>query len=238
MGVSLGSRLVEVCNKYGFSSSLPIAPGPNGETIEAVPSLGFQWTDSAEGEFAPFSKKDFKRNPKLVAQGSIGQNIVQVTPLQMAAMVAAIANEGTFMKPRLVLESADSLVQSEVFSRPLGPHAARQIIRAMRMVSDEGTARHLKKIYKSEIGYSLTSAKGAKQIAVASKTGTAEVQGRKSHSWFVCFAPDVPQSPVVCVLVEHAGYGAKHAGPVGIEVLKTALNATATESVDEFSDDI
>lgn len=229
-GVRVGPGLVEICKKFGMTAPLPIITGPGAEGISAIPSLGFQWSRSAKGGFPFFSEEDFRRNSKLVAQGAIGQNIVQATPVQMAAIVSAIANRGTLMKLRLVIESAGKSVPPEVFSEPIKPQVAGQIIQAMREVFEKGTAQHLKKIYWSGNGYSLAPGKGAKRISVACKTGTAEVQGRKSHSWFVCFAPDVPDSPVVCVLVEHAGYGAESAGPVGITVLKDALNAVAGEN--------
>lgn len=234
-GVALGPRLAEMCTAFGFMKPVPIADCPGRQRLEAVPSFSFFLGSPAGSEASAFSEIDFRRNPRLVAQGAIGQNIVLATPLQMAMATGAFAHGGVVMRPRIVSDPGD---RPEFLSKPLSPAAVDRIVRAMCAVIDEGTAKSLKKILKTPDGYSLSSDKDFKRIRVAAKTGTAEVQGQGSHAWFVCFAPDEPATPVVCVLVENAGYGASNAGPVGMEVLTAALNAMDKERRHELPDNI
>ena len=64
------------------------------------------------------------------------------------------------------------------------------------------------------------------QPPIAGKTGTAEVQNKKSHSWFVAFAPfdeaEGSRRIAVAVLVEHGGYGGRLAAPAASEILQAA----------------
>lgn len=231
-GVSLGPRLLDMCEKFGFRKPIIIAEASGGKRLEASESLAFfQGTPPVF-----FSELDFRRNPRLVAQGSIGQNIVLATPLQMAMVTGAFAHGGAVLRPRIV--ACEPETPPHFLSKPVLPSFLSQIVQAMCAVVDEGTAKKLPKIYKTTSGYSLASEKNARRIRVAAKTGTAEVQGQTSHAWFVCFAPDEPFSPVVCVLLENAGYGASNAGPVGTDVLVAALNAMGKEEMHELSDSL
>ena len=60
--------------------------------------------------------------------------------------------------------------------------------------------------------------------AIAGKTGTAEVEGKAAHAWFTGFAPYGSRSQKIAfaVLVEHAGYGARAAGPIAGEIVTAA----------------
>jgi peptidoglycan glycosyltransferase len=61
-------------------------------------------------------------------------------------------------------------------------------------------------------------------IAIAGKTGTAEIAGAPSHAWFVGFAPYGPakRRVAVAVLLENAGYGGTAAAPVAGEIVSAA----------------
>jgi peptidoglycan glycosyltransferase len=60
-------------------------------------------------------------------------------------------------------------------------------------------------------------------VEIAGKTGTAEVAGAASHSWFVGFAPATgPSRIAVAVIVENGGYGARAAVPIAGEVISAA----------------
>jgi cell division protein FtsI/penicillin-binding protein 2 len=60
--------------------------------------------------------------------------------------------------------------------------------------------------------------------AIAGKTGTAEVDGAASHSWFAGFAPyrTTGRQVVFVVLVENAGYGARAAAPIAGAIVDLA----------------
>jgi peptidoglycan glycosyltransferase len=61
-------------------------------------------------------------------------------------------------------------------------------------------------------------------VAIAGKTGTAELNGAPSHSWFIGFAPYGPASRrvAVAVILENAGYGGTAAAPAAGEIVEAA----------------
>jgi len=87
---------------------------------------------------------------------------------------------------------------------------ARLIAHDMREVVREGTGRSLR-------GHA---------IAIAGKTGTAEIAGQPSHSWFVGFAPYGPATHriAVAVLLDNAGYGGTGAAPAAGEIVSAAAS--------------
>lgn len=119
---------------------------------------------------------------------SIGQGDLLVTPLQMARMMAVFANKGKLVTPYLakaVDEKDISGIQQKIVNLSLKQGTieyARQGLRGV--VSDaHGTGNIL-------VGL---------PVSVAGKTGTAEVDGRKSHAWFVGFFPFKEPKFVICV---------------------------------------
>ncbi len=131
---------------------------------------------------------------------AIGQGWTLVTPIQIANMVAMVANEGIVYKPYVLREIRDPetgdivertereiLLQSSIDRKTL-----RAVQRAMRLVITEGTAR-----------YVLTT----QAVEAAGKTGTGETGVAESyHSWFTAYAPyrtsDPDERVVVVVMVE------------------------------------
>jgi peptidoglycan glycosyltransferase len=89
---------------------------------------------------------------------------------------------------------------------------ARTIAGFMREVVTEGTGRSLRHA----------------AVAVAGKTGTAEVAAGSSHSWFVGFAPYQAasgRSIAFAVLIENGGYGGVAAAPVASDIVAAARGA-------------
>jgi len=142
--------------------------------------------------------------PYDIAQFSIGQGEVLVSPLQIAMLCAAVAREGVVVAPRL---------DAEAPVRPLGRlcsvEEAETLKWMMYKVVQEGTGRGIR----------------IRELPVAGKTGTAQTGGdRPSHSWFAGFTPVSRPQWAFCVLVEHGGYGSSAALPVARELLQTALD--------------
>jgi penicillin-binding protein 2 len=158
---------------------------------------------------------------------AIGQGDVNVTPLQMAVLYAAIGNGGTVYQPQVVRRIEDSDGKTVKTFDP--------IVRQQLPVDPE----NLKAIVSGLIGVvnepgGTTYGHRLKDIVVAGKTGTAQViamgaervkstdldywQG--DHAWFDSFAPaDKPEIAVV-VLNEHGGYGAAAAAPTAMAVIQ------------------
>lgn len=143
---------------------------------------------------------------------SIGQGAVMVTPIQLARMIAAVANGGTLIPPHL-LKNATNL-QSESF--PLSDDTVQQVTDGMWGVVNEpgGTTSETVKL---------------QNIDFSGKTGTAqtesfELQNKlgkhlKENGWFVGYAPRRNPEIVVAALVQGAGWGSSVA-PIVRDVVK------------------
>ena len=135
---------------------------------------------------------------------SYGQAEVLASPFRMARVAATMAARGEMLPGRWVVSPATVAAPSR---RILEPAAADRIARAMRRVVTGGTASSL----------------AGHEVEIAGKTGTAEVAGAPSHSWFVGFAPATgPKRIAIAVIVENGGYGARAAVPLAGDVVSAA----------------
>ena len=136
---------------------------------------------------------------------AIGQGDVAATPLQMAVAYAAVANGGKVVRPHLgqkVVSSEGKLV------RTLPSSPARNVDitsgnldavrRGLRMAATVGTSGAVFNSYP---------------VAVAGKTGTAEVYGKGDYAWYASYAPADDPRYVVVVLIEQGGHGGSAAAP-------------------------
>jgi penicillin-binding protein 2 len=139
---------------------------------------------------------------------SIGQGPLLVTPLQVAVMMAAIANGGHLVRPHLA-RAAREETRSDV---GLKPETLAFIKDALTAVVNEGGTGGRARIAS---------------LLVAGKTGTAQVirqethvdsaqleYERRDHAWFASFAPVEDPKLVVVVFVEHGGHGSDAAAPL------------------------
>ena len=100
IGVRLGPVLADTAERFGFNRQWFIL-GDMQEHPLLLASRAFTGHPSVAGG-ERWDLTNFQRNPKLVAQGAVGQNLVAATPLQMAMVAGALANGGELMKPRLI----------------------------------------------------------------------------------------------------------------------------------------
>ncbi len=160
----------------------------------------------------------------------IGQGSLTTTPLQMALVTAAIANQGLLPRARLIRKvvwPAEAGIGSaawpvakphRVKAKPETLTAARRGMRAA-VTYPRGTARS-PMADLADLPYS-----------VAAKTGSAETfPTKKPHSWFVCFAPYEKPRYACAVIVEHGGSGSEVAGYVARKIVLAAFR-TATSPV-------
>jgi cell division protein FtsW (lipid II flippase) len=140
-------------------------------------------------------------------QVGYGQGDVVATPLRMARVAAAVASNGVLRDTRW--EGTGAADSPGV--RFLDADAARLLAGYMRDVVLNGTGRTLRD----------------NPWHIAGKTGTAELTGKPSHSWFVGFAPFGPATRRIAfaVVVENAGYGAGSAAPAAGEIVAAAALA-------------
>jgi cell division protein FtsI/penicillin-binding protein 2 len=150
---------------------------------------------------------------------AIGQGDVQVTPLQVARIMAAIANGGTLYRPQIVEKIQPVEGQPKLVFRPeangtlpLRSENLTTLQEALLMVTQNprGTAHF--------------NLRGL-QFNVAGKTGTAESGNGKSHAWFAGYTlneanthlPDI----AIAVIVENIGEGSEYAVPLFRAMVET-----------------
>lgn len=154
-----------------------------------------------------------KSDPELGAS-AIGQGKLLVTPLNMAMVASATANQGDMMKPILVKEIVNDKGRvldknnTELLSKSTSTEVAEQLKSMMIEVVDKGTGK------KAKIS----------NIKVAGKTGTAENETGKVHAWFIGFAPADDPAVAVAVIVENSGKtGGTEAAPIAGSLMKKAI---------------
>ena len=147
----------------------------------------------------------------LTMQTAIGQGETLVSPMYMAMLTSAIANDGNMMTPYLVdrIETyAGDVVEtreSKVYKKVMTQQEASVLSELMTGVVENGTAASL-----SGRGYT-----------AAGKTGTAEhgdVSSTTPHSWFVGFSNVEDPDIVVSVIAEEAGAGSEIAVPIAAKI--------------------
>jgi len=154
-----------------------------------------------------------------VGRMAIGQDKLAVTPLQMAMVVAAVANGGRLMAPHLTDRVVDpdgrtvDRVEPKVWSTPISATTAGEVNQMMRNVVESGTG----------------TAVQLPGIQVAGKTGTAEigrVGANVTQPSFVAFAPADNPRIAIAVTVERSqgGFGGTVAAPIARAVLQSLLS--------------
>ena len=158
---------------------------------------------------------------------AIGQGYLTTTPLQLANMMAAVANGGTLYRPRIVnkVESVDGTMVREY-----GPEKIRTIDLKPTTLQRVQTA--LADVVRGRGGTG--GAARSNIVSVAGKTGTAQVVEMKAaylkseqlsyfnrdHAWFVAYAPVENPEVAIVVLVEHGGHGGEAAAPMAKKVFE------------------
>ncbi len=144
---------------------------------------------------------------QFLPQASYGQGQVVASPFQMARVAATIANGGNAPEGRWIIDETN--VRARPAEQLLPPSIANQIAGYMRAVVTSGTARVL----------------NTSPIAIAGKTGTAELAKMPAHAWFIGFAPYGAKNGkqiAFAVLVENGEYGGTAAAPIAGELVAAA----------------
>jgi penicillin-binding protein A len=147
---------------------------------------------------------------------AFGQERLQVTPLQMAMVGAAIANHGVLMRPRLIEKITSpggnivTRYKPERLGTPIKRQTADDLTRMMELAVQGGTG----------------TAAQIPGIQVAGKTGTAETgRANINTTWFVSFAPADNPRIAIAVVVENqpGGFGGTVAAPKAKALMEAAL---------------
>jgi peptidoglycan glycosyltransferase len=206
LGVTLGADRVKAkAQAFGFEQE--------DLTVGNLTGGGLPVAASRTGDIK--NPNDGSDDPAALAQSSIGQKDVRMTPLQGALIAATVANDGRQMRPYLV----DKLLadRSQLYSatpaelrRPISPEVARDLQDMMVSVVQNGTGENAK------IG----------GFRVGGKTGTAENGNEPEHGWFIGFALNGDGEPVsaVCVVLENTGNGGSaESARIGGLIMRAAI---------------
>lgn len=161
---------------------------------------------------------------------AIGQGYNLVTPLQMATLIAAVANGGFRVQPEILrkIETAEG----EVICENKGQRLERLPFQQKNM---EIVRRGLFKVVNKRGGTAWRSR--IKGLDFCGKTGTAQVFSRKGntrrrdktpehlqpHAWFVAYAPADNPSIAISVIVEHGEHGSSVAAPIASQLIEHFL---------------
>lgn len=194
IGMKLGQdKMAAAAAKFGYGQDLGI---PQSVTTSTFPA---------------------DMNDSQLAMASIGQFDVKTTPLQVAMMSSAIANDGKQMKPNLINKVRSSSLstlyefQQEKLQDSTSPDVAHQIRDWMVNDVDNGIA----------------SGAGVSGVKVAGKTGTAETgENGLNDAWFTGFAPADDPKVAVAIVYEDvdATTGAQLTSPGAQKIFEAVLN--------------
>lgn len=205
VGVDLGRETMqEYMERFGFYERAPVdlpeeERGRSGVQVRG--QQGFvEVTDSAVD----------------LGRVAIGQGGLLATPLQMANVAAAVANNGTLMRPRLV----DRIVDREGRTvEEFEPETESEVMKA-------STAREVGDMMADVVAEGTGTAAALQGVSVAGKTGTAErdIARGINTPWFIGFAPrERPRIAIAVALESERGQGGTLAAPVAREVLQELL---------------
>lgn len=212
LGVKIGAgKLIDMANAFGFNKDIGLA-------LEYSRSSFSLMEDAEEIE---------------IVETAFGQGKTLVTPLFMAMVTSAVANNGMMMQPYVVDHSLTpsggirNRTLPVKLNQAISPELADEIKELMCGVVENGTAARaafsvsgiVKNPDKNESGASVTKGAYSGEIRVAGKTGTAENSQGDDHAWFVAFAPADEPKIAVAVLLENAGKGS-NAIPAARNIMK------------------
>jgi penicillin-binding protein 2 len=213
LGEQLGvDKIAFYAKKFGLGE--PLGIGLESEKAGLIPTTAWK--------LKRFGKKWLSGETLSVA---IGQGYVLTTPLQLAEMIAEVANEGTVYEPHLVkkIVSPEGKVLQEfpptVVRRVSCKSETWQAVKKglFAVVNEPGGTGAVARLY---------------EVKVAGKTGTSQVvklrdrRGAipyqyRDHALFVAFAPYDKPEIAVAVVVEHGEHGGSAAAPIAGKILRT-----------------
>lgn len=234
--MDLSAALCQSCNVYFFTAARILGPQaihdwavrfgfgqPTGIDVPGERAGNLPEPDRGPGA-GPWY-------PGTTLQLSIGQASLTVTPLQVARMMAAVANDGYLVAPHLVIERPQTEPTSEsasgitlaAFESP--EHGPPRVERIPGL--SPGTLARVRDGLRMVVEHPRGTGKAIRldDISIAGKTGTAEVGGGKpDHAWFAGYAPSDRPRVAFVVFLELGGSGGRAAGPIARRFVEAMLD--------------
>jgi peptidoglycan glycosyltransferase len=216
--ITLLRAFIVSCNTVFADLSVRLGAEDIGITAQALgfnTDIPFPWTVP----HAVYPVDELAEDPAALAQSGIGERDVRASPLHMAMVAAAVANEGVTPTPYLVsrIFDADGSIVETFEPSPLGqamaPATASVLAQMMERVVTEGTGR----------------AAAVPGVRVAGKTGTSTGPDGLPNPWFIGFAPVEDPTIALAVFIEGGGdlgesaSGGSVAAPIAAELIQVWL---------------
>ncbi len=224
------TRMQQWARRFGFGASTGLDIG--GEEEGLLPTPDWRWK-TFESDW------DRAWNPGDSIQLSIGQKDLLVTPLQMAAFYAMLANGGDVVTPYVV----------SGVEQPGAKGSPRVVLRrfASPPTRDSGVDSGALDAVRDGLYLATHSASGTSSgvfanyaVPISGKTGTAEkvvqLPGYPSdhlenQSWWCGWGPSDDAKIVVCALIENGGHGSTAAAPAALRVFERFFRQKAPSTV-------
>jgi penicillin-binding protein 2 len=168
---------------------------------------------------------DWNWDSKTIVSNAIGQGEVLMTPIQLANMMAAVANKGYYYTPHIIKKIEGEIIDKSFRTKHVTTIDKKYfdpIISGLFDVYNFGTASGLR----------------VEGIDICGKTGTAEnfakINGKRTqledHSIFVAFAPKDNPKIAIAIMVENGGFGSRIAGPIASLMIEKYLRNKITRT--------
>ena len=216
---SLGQRLgIDRIHEYGAGLGLGRRTGVDlpGEEPGLMPSE--EWVQRV------FHHKWYAGETISVA---IGQGSVTVTPVQLARMIAAVANGGDLPQPHLLKNLA-----AKVDHFPLAEDTVEQVTQGMYGVINEGGTGSTLKLQNIEF----SGKSGTAQLMSYGAGSKMGKKGKETNGWFVGYAPRRnPEIVVAAVIQGSSEHGGVTAGPVVRDIVKAYYDKKSGVKIQEYT---
>ena len=225
--LNLPTAIARSCDVYFYKLALQVGIENIAQTARLLglgTKTGIELPDERAGLIPT---KKWKRNhfgkPWFIGEtvvAGIGQGYVQATPLQMAVMMARIANGGYPVAPRLVDTADQQNLEPNISAKALKP-----ILEGTNLAinSSTGTGYRSRIIQPRMAMGGKTSTSQVRRITLADrKSGKHRNEKpweQRDHSIFVGYAPVHKPKYVAAIVVEHGGWGSKTAAPIARDIL-------------------
>ena len=211
---------VRSCNTIFADLSIQLGAADIGITAEALgfnQDIEFEWAVPR----AVWNTPELARDPAALGQSGIGERDVRVTPLHMAMIAAAVANDGLAVVPYAVSQIFDAegetigATEVDELGRAMSLETAMTLTQMMERVVTEGTGR----------GAAVPG------VRVAGKTGTATGSEGFSNPWFIGFAPVDNPTIALAVFIEgsatsgESASGGSLAAPIASRLIQVWLGS-------------
>jgi penicillin-binding protein 2 len=168
---------------------------------------------------------DWGWSGKTIISNAIGQGEVLMTPIQLANMMATVANKGYYYTPHIIKKIEGEIIDKKFRTKHVTTIDKRHFAPMIEGVFD---------VYNLGTAYALK----VEGIDICGKTGTAENFAKiggvrtkmEDHSIFVAFAPKDNPKIAIAVMIENGGYGATIAGPIASLMIEKYLRKKITRT--------